>query len=173
VERLEKILKMMTAYVEPKTIRLKVCDLNAIVGRAVRAVTSEFGNEGFGVQFLEDSNLPDMRLDCELIEKVLINLMENAYFRMKEKGEIKVVTGRKDEYARVTLSYSVPFISDDDIEHFFYPFVAEYPFPKEESDTGIVDVPIARIIIHKHGGIIDLRKEDDNVLKITILLPLA
>ena len=173
VQRLEKILKMMTAYIEPKTIRLRSCNLNVIVSGAVKAVASELSTEGFRVKCHEDASLPKVKLDCDLIEKVLINLIKNAYFRMKEKGEIDIVINRKDEYARVTLAYQVPYISDDDLEHFFYPFIAEYPFPEEKPGTAIIDVPMSRVIIHKHGGIIDVTKEDDNTLKIVILLPIA
>lgn len=173
VQRLEKILKMMTAYIEPKTIRLRSCNLNVIVAGAVKAVASELTTEDFRIKCCEDSDLPKVKLDCDLIQKVLINLIKNAYFRMKEKGEIDIAINREDDYARVTLAYQVPYISDDDIEHFFYPFIAEYPFPEEKPGTAIIDVPMARVIIHQHGGIIDVTKQDDNTLKIVILLPLA
>jgi len=173
VERLERILKMMTAYVEPKVIQLKSCNLHAMVRKAVQTVTSEFTAEDFSVNLREESSLPEMKLDCGLMEKVLINLMENAYFRMKEKGELEIALSRRDEYARITLTYKVPYISDDDIEHFFYPFIAEYPFPHGKSNAAIIDVPMARVIIHKHGGIIDVRKDSNNSVTIAILLPLT
>lgn len=173
VKRLEKILKMMTAYVEPRTIHLKACDLNTVVRRAVAVITAKFTDHGFQVSFQEGADLPPVRLDCDLMEKVLINLMENAYFRMKEKGKINLATGRSDSQVRITIAYQVPYISDDDIQHFFYPFIAEYPFPEEKTDTGIIDVPMARIIIHKHGGIIEVRKENDQAIEIGIILPLT
>ena len=171
VERLEKILKMMTAYIEPKAIRLSLCVLNTVVSKAVEAIRSKLQNEDFAVKFTPDHSLGRIKLDSDLFEKVLVNLMENAFFRMKQKGEIQVTTDKNGEYARVTLSYKVPYISDDDIEHFFYPFVADYPFAGGKPDTTIMDVPMCKIIIHKHGGIIDVGKENNNVVKITISLP--
>jgi PAS domain S-box-containing protein len=171
VERLEKILKMMTAYIEPKSIRLRSCDLNMMVSNAVETVRSEFQNEGFSIKLCLDRSLSRIRLDCDLFLSVLINLMENAFFRMKEKGEIQVATHRNGEYAKVILAYKVPYISDDDIEHFFYPFVADYPFAKGKPDAAIMDVPMCRVIIHKHGGVIDVSKENNNVVKIAISLP--
>ena len=97
--------------------------------------------------------------------------MENAFFRIKEKGEIQVATHKNGEYAKVTLAYQVPHIADDDIDHFFYPFVADYPFAKGKPDTDIIDVPMCKVIIHKHGGIINVSKENKNVVTITISLP--
>ncbi|UCG81240.1 MAG: PAS domain-containing protein [Desulfobacterales bacterium] len=171
VERLEKILKMMTAYIEPTSIRLTWCDLNRVVNRAVETVKSEFPDGTFAVTLHKDPRLREMKLDCHLFEKVLTNLMENAFFRMKEKGEIQVATDRNGEYGKVILAYEVPHISDDDIEHFFYPFVVDYPFARGQPDAAIMDVPMCRVIIHKHGGIINVNKENNNVVKITIALP--
>jgi hypothetical protein len=36
-----------------------------------------------------------------------------------------------------------------------------------------MDIPICRVLIHKHGGIINVSKEDENLIKITISLPLS
>jgi PAS domain S-box-containing protein len=173
VGRLEKILKMMTAYIEPKSIQLALCDLNAIVSRAVETVRAGFPRGGIAVELAEDPRLQSVKLDADLIEKVLTNLMENAFFRMKEEGEVRIVTVRNGEYAKVILTYEVSHISDDDIEHFFYPFVVSYPFIEETSDTPIMDVPMCRVIVLKHGGMISVCKEDERVVRITISLPFA
>lgn len=173
VERLERILKMMTAYIEPKSIQLKLCDLNAIVSRAVETVRAAFTQGTIAVKLDEDPSLRSVKLDGDLVEKVLANLMENAFFRMKEEGEVKIATVRNGEYAKVILTYEVPHISDDDIEHFFYPFVVSYPLIEGTSDTPIMDVPMCRVIVLKHGGMISACKEGDRVVRIVISLPFA
>jgi PAS domain S-box-containing protein len=172
VKRLERILKMMTAYIEPKSIHLRPCDLNRVVAGAIQEIRTEFHNKDFSVKFYLDETPLQLMLDCELFEKVLINLMENAYYRMRQKGEVEVKTGKNGAYATVTLAYEVPYISDDDIEHFFYPFVIDYPFERGVPDRDIMDVPICSVVIHKHGGLINVNKEDDNCVVITISLPL-
>ncbi len=172
VKRLEKILKMMTAYIEPKSIQLRPCNLNRVVSSAVEKIKAESQQEGFSVKLDTDDNLPTIKLDCDLFEKVLINLLENAFYRMQGKGEIEVATGKSGGYAIVNLAYRVGYISDDDIEQFFYPFVVDYPFPKGVSGENIMDLPICTVLIHKHGGIINVNKEDDNLVRITVSLPL-
>lgn len=172
VGKLEKILKMMLAYIEPQPIRLRLWDLNRVVTKAIESIEAEFQNRDFSVKSCLDESLPKMKLDRDLFEKVLASLMENAFYRMGQKGEIKVATRRNGGYATVTLAYRVPLISDDDIEHFFYPFAVAYPFARGGPDRDIIDVPICKIIIHKHGGIINVSKEDEHVVKINISLPL-
>ncbi|MDY6954762.1 MAG: hypothetical protein SWE60_24945, partial [Thermodesulfobacteriota bacterium] len=172
VKKLERILKMMTAYIEPKSIQLRLCDLNDVVDRAIQEIRAEFRDKDFAVTSHLHKDLQKLKLDCQLFEKVLINLMENAFYRMRQKGEIDITTGRNGGYATVTLVYEVPYISDDDIEHFFYPFVIDYPFEKGGPDGDIMDVPICSVVIHKHGGIINVNKKKDNCVVITISLPL-
>lgn len=172
VKRLERILKMMTVYIEPKSIQLRPCDLNQVVSKAVKTIRAALPKEAFCVRSDLDASLSKIRLDSGVFEKVLISLMENAFLRMNQRGELQVATGQNGGYATVTLAYRVPFISDDDIDHFFYPFVTDYPLPEAKADREIMDVPICRIIIHKHGGIINVAKEDKNLVKVSISLPL-
>jgi len=172
VEKLEKILKIMLAYIEPQVARLHYCDLNKLVTKAIESIAAEFQNRDFSVKPYLDESLHEIKLDCDLFEKVLISLMKNAFYRMHQKGEIKVATGRNGGYATVALAYRVPLISDDDIEHFFYPFAVAYPFANGGPDRDIMDVPICKVIIHKHGGIINVSKEDDNLVKINIAIPI-
>jgi len=171
VGRLEKILQMMTAYIEPKSIELRSCDLNDVVTRATIALKDEIDNGGLSVETNLDRSIGDIMLDCALFEKILVSLMKNAFYRMKEKGRIEVTTGKDGPRVLLTLSYEPPFVADDDIEHFFYPFVVDYPFRKGDTAKDIMDVPICKVLIHKHGGIISVSKEKEKSVKITISLP--
>ena len=171
VGRLEKILHMMTTYIAPKHIHLTSSDLNAVVTAAVRAIRTKFPDSDFSVKTNLDSDLPKTPLDSNMFQKVLVNLMENAFYRMKEKGEIEIKTSQNGDYVIIEMMYNVPYISDDDIEHFFYPFVVDYPFPDDMKDKDMIDTPISKVVIHKHGGIITVKKAGENLLTITISLP--
>jgi K+-sensing histidine kinase KdpD len=113
----------------------------------------------------------NIELDCSLFEKILVSLMGNAFYRMNQKGVIEIMTEKNGDHAIVSLAYQMPYISDDDIDHFFYPFVVDYPFPDEASPEPVMDVPICKVLIHKHGGIINVTKGKAHTVKITISLP--
>lgn len=173
VEKLERILKMMLAYIGPRQLNLAPVDLNQIVRRSVESVEQEFAHRDFTIKAYLDEGLGRIWLDSEQIEKVLTNLMENAFHRMGRQGRLKVATREIGEHATVTLSYQVPFISDDDIKDFFYPFAVAYPFAKGRENGDIMDVPIAKVVIHNHGGIINVSKEEGNIVWIDISFPLS
>ena len=42
---------------------------------------------------------------------------------------------------------------------------------EEDREAALLDLPFARIIIHRHGGKVDLRREAENELVMTIELP--
>lgn len=171
VRKLETILNMMLAYIEPQSVLLQPCNLNKIVGRAVARIKFKFRDKDFCFVESPDTSLGEVKLDCDLFEQVLLSLMENALLRMEQKGEIKVSTKRSGEYAAVTLVYKVPRLSEDDIEHFFYPFAVAYSSLEGGPDMAVMDVPVCKIIIHKHGGIISVSREADNLVKLKISLP--
>jgi PAS domain S-box-containing protein len=171
VEKLEKILEMMTSYIEPKSIKLRLCAFNEIARRAVHIVNKEYGSKDFTVEATLADDIGKINLDCGLFEEILVSLLKNACFRMKQKGRVDVVTSQGNGQVNVTIAYALSFIADDDIDHFFYPFVVGYPFRKNGRDMDIMDVPICRVLIHKHGGVIHVAKEKENVVKISISLP--
>lgn len=171
VEKLEKILRMMLAYIGPQTINLVPDDLNKVVSGVIEKLETAFGRRDFTVQKSLDDTLEPIKIDRDLIAKVLLNLIENALHRMGRKGEIKIGTRKRGDHARLTLTYKVPHISNEDIESFFFPFAVAYPFAGGGTDEDIMDLPMSKIIVHKHGGLIEVKKEDDNIIKIIIDLP--
>jgi hypothetical protein len=65
----------------------------------------------------------------------------------------------------ITFKHRVSRLSEDDLDKFFFPHT------EENREAAIVDLPFARIVIHRHGGKVDLRREAGNVLVMTIELP--
>ena len=120
-----------------------------------------------------DETIGDLELDLNQFKNCLISLLENAFYRMSQTGEIYVNTKRVGEHATVTLSYKVPYITDDDINDFFYPFTVSYPFgDSDTSNEEIMDIPICKRIVHNHCGMITVSRENENHLWIDISLPL-
>ena len=72
----------------------------------------------------------------------------------------------------VNYTYQVPNISMDDIDHYFYPFTVDYSSVKTSFDPDPPDVSLAKVIIHKHGGTINVTQEEAHRIKLIITLPL-
>ncbi len=171
VQKLEKILNMMLTFIAPQAVNLQPGDLNRLILRAIEGLQKKFQAAVFSVNVKLDPDLGLIPLDENLFEKALTNLMENAWERMGQKGEMELSTHKNGETATVTLTFPVPYISPDDIDHYFYPFTVDYSSVKNSPVSDLPDVSISKVVIHKHGGTISVTQEDDHRLKLIITLP--
>ncbi len=172
VVKLEKILQMILTYLGPQHFALEAADFNSVVTEAVEMINMQLDNNKISVTLSLDRTIGTLELDIEQFKSCLISLMENAFKRMGGEGIIHIWTKKIGEHATVTLSYTVPYITDDDISDFFFPFIVTYPFTYSEDDEDIMNVPVCKRIIHNHCGMITVSKEVDNNLCIDISLPL-
>jgi PAS domain S-box-containing protein len=173
VQKLEKILKMMLAYTESPSLRLQPGDLNQVVTRAINGLQLKIQPNGFSVKTNLDRGLAPIKLDQDLLEETLIHLLEHARQQMGGKGELEVGTRKNGAQATVTLDYPAPKLSEENLEHFFYPFALDATLEKGEQASERGDVSLAKIVIHRHGGVISVSKENAQRIKISISLPLA
>ena len=172
VEKLERILQMILTYLAPQSLEFQPTDLNKLIAEAVESINARFQNEDFSVELYVDDSIKLLPLDHEQMRKCFANLMENSFYRMQQKGILQVTTQKIGEHATVAFSYKIPFISDDDIHDFFYPFTVTYPFKKDSANGDIMDIPVCKLIILNHCGIVNVSREEDNGLCIDVSLPL-
>jgi nitrogen-specific signal transduction histidine kinase len=65
----------------------------------------------------------------------------------------------------VRLRHKVHRLSEDDLDKFFFPHV------EETREWTVVDLPLSRIVIHRHGGKIDLSRDGESAVVLKIELP--
>ncbi len=172
VQKLEKILNMMLTFIAPQAVNLQSGDVNRLILRVIEELRNKFQSAAFSVNVKLDPDLRLIPLDENLFEQALMNLIENAWEQMGQKGEMELSTHKNGETATVTLTFPVPIISPDDIDHYFYPFTVDYSSLKNSPVSDRPDVSISKVVIHKHGGTISITPENDQRLKLTITLPL-
>jgi PAS domain S-box-containing protein len=168
VERLEGILEMTLSYIEPFTLTLSQGDLKTLLMDVISEIEPEMRETGIGIEKKIQNGLPMISIDPQMLKKAISILFKDAFSRMVQggKGTISLSISEEEEFVRIDIVYPVWGMSDDDIEQFFFPFVTA-----NKGRAFIQDLPLAKVIIHKHGGIIDVEKEGKGELRIKILLP--
>jgi PAS domain S-box-containing protein len=172
VQKLEKILNMMLTFISPQAINLKPVYIDQLIRETIEDLQQKNKVASTFVKINLNRELGVIHLDENLFKKALLNLIENAWERMGQQGEIELITHKIGETATIILSFQVPFISPDDVEQYFYPFTIDYPSVKNTSGEEPPDVSISKMIIYKHRGMINVTQENDRHLKLTITLPL-
>ena len=88
VQKLEKILNMMLAFISPRAINLQPVLVNRLILQGIKEMQRKFQATGFSVNVRVDPDLGLIPLDENLFERALMDLMENAWDRMgQERGD--------------------------------------------------------------------------------------
>jgi len=161
VGRLEHILKMILSYIRPVTLEFSDVDLNKVLQEAISGSEDKFGSQGIKLDVQLDEELPVIRADRSHLRNALETILKNVCSHMPEQSCLRVSTTYNGA-AVVQLSYPALHVADDDTEHFFYPFVSD---KLGEAD---LQVPLTKVVIHKHGGVISITRDEHNQVVITI-----
>ncbi len=111
--------------------------------------------------------IPKFQGDEDKLNQALESVLKHAIVSMPEGESLFVSTAQMDESLVITLRHKVSHLSDEDLEQFFFPHI------EEEPEETIMDLPLSKIIIHRHGGKVDLFREEENILRMKIEFPLS
>jgi signal transduction histidine kinase len=112
------------------------------------------------------SDLPTIQGDKERLDEAFENLLKHAVVSMPEGEQLILTTSQLGDRVVVSMSHKVHRLSEDDLDKFFFPHI------EEEMSWEILDLPLSKIILHRHGGKVDLIREGRNFITLRIELPL-
>ncbi len=91
-----------------------------------------------------------------LLVQVLTNLVENAAHAAGAGGWVEIAAGTHDDRVTVEISDSGPGVPVELRDRVFEPFFTTKP-PGQGMGLGL---PLARDIVHRHGGVLEIRERD-------------
>ena len=117
--------------------------------------------------FIENDDIPKLKLDREQIKRVMINLLDNAVASIPDKGRIniKLFYNRPLRIVRIEVIDTGTGISNKDKERLFEPY-----FSTKKSGTGL-GLAIVNTIITDHNGFIRVEDNKPHGSKFIIELP--
>jgi len=166
VARLEYILKVILSSIEPFTLSMSEVDLNHVLQSSVQALKDKMVARGLHLKESVSPSLAKIQGDAGMLERAFENILKHAVLSM-HKGDTLFVSTRMDqETLSIIIRYRAESLAEEDLEQFFFPrFTGK--------DVSVVhDLPLTKIIIHRHGGRIDVSRRGEDVV-LTIELPVA
>ena len=163
VARLEHILKVILCSIEPFTLSVSDVDLNHLLHSSLVDLQDQI--EAKGIDLVESFSSPSIGIqgDEALLEKALGNLLKHSVLSIPAGEKLFISTMMEDENPVIIIRYRAEGLAEDDLEQFFFPRFTG------KAETTVHDLPRSKIIIHRHGGKIDvLRKGKDIVLRIEL-----
>ncbi len=167
VSRLEEILTIIFSMIKPITLSISEMDLNKLLRSITDALEDEIRQHRVKITGSLDVSLPKIRGDKELLNRAFENLIKEAVISVPEGEQIFLSTSKEAEMAVVVISHRAEGLSGEDLTQFFFPrFTAK-------NDTEILGLPFSKIIIHRHGGKVNLNRREDGTIVLRIELPLT
>lgn len=105
-------------------------------------------------------------IDCDLIEKVLVNLLSNAFKFTPEGGKIGVETNVSDEWVEIRVADNGPGIKAENIPYLFNRFYSE----NSRTGTGI-GLHLVAAYVQMHNGKITVDSRPGIRTVFTVCLP--
>jgi PAS domain S-box-containing protein len=165
VARLEEILKIILSSIQPITLELAEVDLRRVLESCLDELRERIDEKEVD-PVTSISPTPVIQGDENLLHRAFANLLQNAVFSMPRQNRLELETRPANDQVIVNLRYKVEYLSDEDLEQFFLPRLAP------ESAPSILELPLSRIIILRHGGNVEVSREGRNRVALRVALPL-
>lgn len=172
VNRLSALVTQFLNFARPLHADRHTSDLTAMLDRVLKNVSGHWKGRPVEVERGYEPGLPQVALDESLAEQAFVNLIQNAYEAMDEKGggtlrvDAASATQESRNGVRVRITDTGPGVPDELREQIFNPFVTT-----KQAGVGL-GLSIVQKIIDGHHGSIRLDHGPEGGASFTIFLPL-
>jgi len=166
VARLEDFLKILISSIKPFDLSLTEVDINLLLDLWIMKHDMFLKSKGIKVMKEVIPDISKVQADEERINQAFDSLLKHAVISMPEGEQLFISVIQIGDRLTVTFKHKVNRLSKDDLEKFFFPHI------NDKTERAILDLPLSKIIIHRHRGKIDLISEGDNILVMMIEFPI-
>lgn len=150
--------------------RLEIVTPRALVKAATEAVSSQAERQGITLSLEIASHVPAVRADAAQIQRVLLNLLNNAIRHTPPGGEIKVSARPRENQVGFRVQDTGSGIPADYLPQIFDRFVQVPGATRGGAGLGL---SLARTIVEAHGGTIQAESEPGRGSAFEFTLPTA
>ncbi len=174
VMRLYRLVNQLMDFrkIEFKKMQLRASsnDLIGFVKEIVGSYEVLAHNKNISLNFFSSERTLNVWFDITMIDKVIFNLLSNAFKFTKENGFIHVTVNKGAEYAIITVEDNGIGMGPEAIQHAFEPFFqGEY---ENYKGTGL-GLALSKELIELHSGSITVKSEKWKGTTFNITLPLG
>jgi two-component system sensor histidine kinase KdpD len=149
-------------------IRKEACDIQDLVGSSLEELSGRLGDRSIRIEIPPD--LPLVPLDFVLIERVLVNVIDNALKYSPADSPIEIKVHIAGAFLEMEVADRGTGIPPEDLNRIFDKF---YRVQRHDNISGTgLGLSISKGIVQAHGGFISAENRPDGGTIITISLPL-
>lgn len=172
MQRLDRVVQTLADFSRPMELHLQERDLRHVIGAVTELTAAEMQENGVDIVIETPADAVMVRVDAELIQQALLNLVLNGMQAMPLGGKMRVAIRREPPFAAVEVTDNGEGIPAE-----LMPRIFELYFTTKAKGSGIGLATTYRIL-QMHGGAMDVKSNADPAspergTTFTLRLPLA
>ncbi|WP_051305783.1 response regulator [Desulfogranum mediterraneum] len=165
-EKIEGILEDLFSFVEKVKPALQLVPMASLVKKALLLHYTAFKDKEIAYQLLLPDEDPELWIDPQLIQKVMVHLIRNSIEAMPAGGELIVEVCPKEQELEVIFADNGVGISQNHLEQVAEPF-----FTTKSIGTGI-GLTLVKRVVEDHHGSLEVAAGPEGGTRAVIRLPL-
>ncbi len=174
-QRVNCSLQSLLHFARPSRPQRVACDIGELLASPVQLLAPSFRRRGIKIETSVAPGMPRFSLDPEQIRQVLVNLVNNAAEAIETSGLIRLRATSlpkgdalpEGDGLIIAVSDDGPGIPSADRANLFEPFFTTKPY-----GTGL-GLAVARTLVNRHGGHVDVTSEPGQGTVFLVVLPAA
>ncbi len=169
VERADTIVRGLMDFSSITELKISKQQIGPIIEKTLMLLKHQFDKQHIRVNKQVSDNLPDILIDRNKIEQVLLNLMMNSADAMSGGGTLTIKVYAKDNeqsglFLIVEIIDTGTGIPEDTLSHIFDPF---FTTKRTQGGTGL-GLSIVRSILQTHKAVIKINNRQEGGTNVTI-----
>ena len=171
IERLDRVVGLFLDYARPGSAGHPLRDPGEFVRKTVRSVARLHAGERVGLSIDIEDDLPQITADADQLERVITNVVENAYQAIEHKGSVSVSVHRGPADGdgagciEIRIEDDGPGMDEPTLERAFVPFFTTRP-----QGTGL-GLALCERMVRELDGSIRLTSQPGEGTTVFIRLP--
>lgn len=166
VARLEDILKSILSSIKPFSLNIVTVDINEIILASLGEEKERMIEKKIELETALSPAIPNIQGDGTFLKRAFGCILKNEVINMPEGEKLFLSTGSEVDNVVTTIRHDATGLANEDLSQFFFPRFTG------KAETTIHDLPLARVVIHRHGGKVDVFRDGEDVV-LRIELPIV
>ncbi|MDI6775785.1 MAG: sensor histidine kinase [Syntrophales bacterium] len=166
VERCSTITHRLLGFAKRMDVHLETINLELLIKEVLSFLEKEATYRDISVNFHIPENFPSIQSDRGQLQQVFLNIINNAFAAVEDRGRIDISIREDKDTVAVTISDNGHGISEEDLQRIFEPFFTT----KKEGGVGL-GLSITYGIVEKLGGRISVESKVGQGTSFTVILP--
>ena len=155
MQRLDRVVQTLADFSRPMELHLREHDLRNVVDAVMELTSVEMEEHGVSVSVAAPQEPMMVRVDAELVQQALLNLLLNGMQAMPNGGALRVAMRREHQFAVVEVTDEGEGIPPEVLPRIF-----ELYFTTKPKGSGI-GLAMTYRILQLHGGAMEVRSNAD------------